>query len=165
LFLYLSKFLLTWTLPKWLVSVATTRLVFSLPFHTPHQPPSSPRSRTAQPPVGLTISLPNVPLSTIRLKRTSMGRRACQFTRQQPLRAWVASTTILALGILLAVTLVRWPSTPFRDFRPHSLTARNHRTPSRKNILCPTCLYCILRDGCPRCDHSTAQTRRPCDRG
>ena len=36
-----------------------------------------------------------------------MGPRACQFTRQQHSRAWVASTTILALGILLAATLVR----------------------------------------------------------
>ena len=151
--------LLTWTLPKWLVSVATTRLVFSLPFHTHHQPPSSPRSRRVQPPVGLTILRPSVPLSIIRLKRTSMGRRACQFTRQQPSRAWVASTTILALGILLAVTSVRWPSTPFRNFWSHSLTARNHRTPSRKNLLCPTCLYCLLRNGCPRRDHSNTQTR------
>ena len=53
----------------------------------------------------------------------------------------------------------------FVTFRPHSLTARNHRTPSRKNILCPTCLHCILGNGCPRRDHSTAQTWRPCDRG
>jgi hypothetical protein len=143
---------------KWLASAATTRLVFSLPFHTPHQPPSSPRSQRAQPPVRLTVLRPNVPPSIIRTRRTSMGRRACQFTRQQPSRAWVASTTILALGILLAATLVRHGQAR-HFFRPHTLTFSPPRTPSRKNILCSTCLHCLFRNGCPRRDHSPAQTR------
>lgn len=51
-----------------------------------------------------------------------MGRRACQFTRQQPSRVWVANTTILALAILLAVTLVRQDSQARHFFRPHTLT-------------------------------------------
>ena len=85
--------------PKWLVSVATTRLVFLLLFHTHYQLPSSP-----------VPSLPETKaqtISTVRTKRTSMGPRACQFTRHKYSRAWVVSTTVLALEILLAATLVR----------------------------------------------------------
>lgn len=151
LYTSLSK-LGTWTLPRWLASAATTRLVFSLLFHTLHQPPSFPLSQTVQLLVGLTISRPNVRLSIIRTKRTSMGRRACQFTRQQPSRAWVANTTILAPAILLAVTLVRQdsqPSTSFLSAAHANIHSLHRRTPSRKNILCSTCLHCVFRNGRP----------------
>jgi hypothetical protein len=113
-------------------------------------PPCDPASRTAFP--------HSVQLSRTRLRKISMGPALYPFTRLRPSKVFQASMITPGAEIQPGVTWVCavWYPVEFDWLTP----CHAFRTSYCQNILCPTCICCLVRHGCARRHSSYAQAWR-----